>query len=420
MTKTKNRPVRANGYDRLPAAAAKVYVYYEVTAALCVIAAMLAVMMFTGYWPTRPNEYNSYTLQACAWLEGRLDLGQSYKHLEIAEYGGKYYVSFPPFPSYIMLPFALLMGENTPDAMVALLVTVIGIGYAVRIYCALCTDNNGLFWVVFLYMGTGYVFIAVNGYVWFMAQTMCFTLSLASLHYAIHGKGFASLTAWACAVGCRPMVILYLPLLIGVMWQTSGKTSSLRSFLQGKWYWCIGPLLLGGSYMLLNDLRFDSVLEFGHTYLPEFVRASAGQFSITYFADNVAKLFRMPIWNGKESPVTFYTENGMALWFVNPMLISITAAWIYALWKKWREDIYFLTAIPFLTVAYAFILCCHRTLGGWHFGNRYLLDVMPWLYFGLVKWKPRFGRFTLANMPLCCFGVSLNLIGTVAVYNYWI
>ena len=380
---------------------------------------MLAVMMFTGYWPTRPNEYNSYTLQACAWLDGRLDLGQTYKHLEIAEYGGKYYVSFPPFPSYIMLPFALLMGENTPDAIIALMVTVIGIRYAVRVYYTLCSDNDGLFWVLFLYLGTGYVFIAINGYVWFMAQTMCFTLSLASLYHAVRGRGFASLTAWACAVGCRPLVVLYLPILLGILRQVY-KAMPLRQLLRRKWYWCVGPLLLGGSYMLLNYLRFGSVFEFGHSYLPEFVRAPAGQFSLTYLADNLANLFRMPVWNGKAEPLKFYTANGMALWLVNPMLVTIAAAWSRALCQNRRKDVFMLAAIPVLTVTYVFVLCCHRTLGGWHFGDRYLLDVMPWLFFGLVKWKPRFGRFALWNLPLCCFGASLHLIGTVAVYNYWI
>lgn len=419
MDQIQKHRLRATGDSTFPAAAATVNVRYEVIAGLCFIAAMLAVMMFTGYWPTRPNEYNSYTLQACAWLDGRLDLGQSYRHLEIAKYGGKYYVSFPPFPSYIMLPFALLMGENTPDAIISLLVTVIGIRYAVCIYYTLCTDNHGLFWVLFLYLGTGYVFIAMNGYVWFIAQTMCFTMSLASLYYAIRGWGLISLTAWACAVGCRPLVFLYFPLLIGILRQ-SNNDLSLWQLFRRKWYWCIGPLLLGGSYMLLNFLRFDSVFEFGHSYLPEFVNASAGQFSIAYFADNLAKLFRMPVWNGKDAPVTFPTANGMALWLVNPMLVTIAAAWVFALSKGKQKDVFVWAAIPVLTVAYVFILCCHRTLGGWHFGSRYLLDVMPWLFLGLIMWKPESGRFTLLNLPLCCFGISLNFIGTVAVYNYWI
>ena len=92
--------------------------------------ALLPVMMFTGHWPTHHNPYNSYTLQACAWLEGRLDLGRDYTWLELAIVDGRYYVSFPPFPSYVMLPFAALFGENTPDGLIALSVTLLSVVYA--------------------------------------------------------------------------------------------------------------------------------------------------------------------------------------------------------------------------------------------------------------------------------------------------
>lgn len=39
---------------------------------------------FTGHWITEENPYRSYTLQACAWLDGRLDLGTDYPWLELA------------------------------------------------------------------------------------------------------------------------------------------------------------------------------------------------------------------------------------------------------------------------------------------------------------------------------------------------
>lgn len=43
------------------------------------------------------HHWDSYTLQALSWREGRADLGRNYSYLEIAEYQGKFYVSFPPF-----------------------------------------------------------------------------------------------------------------------------------------------------------------------------------------------------------------------------------------------------------------------------------------------------------------------------------
>ena len=63
--------------------------FFAVFAVLCI---------FTGKYPWDSNPFNSFTLQACSWLKGRLDLGENYPWLELAIYEGKYYVSFPPFP----------------------------------------------------------------------------------------------------------------------------------------------------------------------------------------------------------------------------------------------------------------------------------------------------------------------------------
>ena len=92
---------------------------------------------FTGHWATEENPYRSYALQACAWLNGRLDLGKDYPWLELAIYEGKYYVSFPPFPSLVLLPFAAVLGTNTPDHWISLGFSMIGIIYAIRLYRAI-------------------------------------------------------------------------------------------------------------------------------------------------------------------------------------------------------------------------------------------------------------------------------------------
>ena len=396
--------------------------------ALCVALALLPVMMFTGQWPTHHNPYNSYTLQACAWLEGRLDLGCDYTWLELAIVDGRYYVSFPPFPSYMMLPFAAILGRDTPDGLIALMVTLLAVVYACLLYRHLRSDGHGLMWALFLLLGTGYLFICFTGYVWFIAQNLCFALSLMAIYHALKGQGGVSLTCWACAVGCRPMVTMYLPVLLYLLYRhereeypgfTPGRTVLRR------WYWAIGPLLLGGSYMALNFLRFGNVLEFGHNYLPEFTRAEHGQFSLTYMADNLQALLRLPKWNGAEEPLTFYSANGMAFWLANPMYFSLLAAWVLALIRRLRQKekqrgMFLLVTLPLLSIIYMLILCAHRTLGGWHFGNRYLLDTMPWLYLGLLCWKPEQERFDRMNLPLACFGASLNLLGTVAAFNHWI
>lgn len=393
-------------------------------ALLTVMLALLTIMMFSGCWPTHHNAYNSYVRQACAWLEGRLDLadGEKLTWLELAIVDGKYYVTFPPFPSYVMLPFAAIWGLDLQDGWIALAITAIGVVYACLLYRRLCRDKHGLFWVLFLFLGTGYPFIAVNGWVWFIAQNMCFTLSLMAIYHAQRGQGFVSLTCWAAAVGCRPMALLYLPFLLWMLYRQQRraypKLPGWRIVLR-RWYWVFGPLVFGGSYMLLNYLRFGNALEFGHNYLPEFLQAENGQFSLSYIKDNMLALLRLPRWNSDEEPLTFFKINGMAFWLTNPLLITACLAWVHALRRQHLSKALTIL-LPLLSFVYVLIICAHRTLGGWQFGNRYLLDVMPWLFYGLLCWKPKSERFTAWNIPFAVFAAATNLIGSVILYNNWI
>lgn len=82
---------------------------------------------------------DSYTLQALAWREGRLSLGQDYPWLELATYQGDWYVSFPPFPSVVMLPLTYLFGENTPNN---LLIILYAMGTAALAYLCLCRRGS--------------------------------------------------------------------------------------------------------------------------------------------------------------------------------------------------------------------------------------------------------------------------------------
>ena len=91
---------------------------------LALLGTFWVIAAFTGQWPWQSNPYNSYALQTDSWLKGRLDLGQDYPWLELAIYQGKYFVSFPPFPSYVLIPFVMIFGANTPDHLIALFFTI--------------------------------------------------------------------------------------------------------------------------------------------------------------------------------------------------------------------------------------------------------------------------------------------------------
>ena len=395
------------------------YVVYPTT--VCVV--LLVVATFTGMWITGENPYRSYALQACAWLEGRLDLGMDYPWLELAIFEGKYYVSFPPFPSFVLLPFAVVCGADTPDHALSVLFTVVGVVYALRLYKMKTGgfDHAGQY-VLFLFLGNGYLFIAMQGWVWFLAQCMCFTMSLMALYYAERGRGGGSLACWACAVGCRPMVVVYFPLLLLILLRHGREQTGMRAItlIRSKWYWAVPAFCIVSVFMILNVARFGNPLEFGHSYLPEFMRVEEGQFSLSYLRKNLSQLLRLPQMGGEHGALVYDTYDCMAFWLIAPIFILFFCAWACSLCFKRGPYGAEIAVIPLTLLAYLLIVCCHRTLGGYQFGNRYLVDMLPYVFYGVLLLKPGSERFSLWSMPLCAMGFSINLIGAVATYNHWI
>ena len=148
------------------------------------------------------SPYNSYTKQCIAWLNGRLDLGQNYSWLELAIYNGKYYVSFPPFPSYVLLPFAYFLGENTPESLINLLVALIGVAYSsLTVLEYKWNEWYAVLLPIFLYVGGAVLPLPLSIGVWFVAQNMSFTLTLMSIYYAKKGRKGLSLFLLCCASG---------------------------------------------------------------------------------------------------------------------------------------------------------------------------------------------------------------------------
>lgn len=387
---------------------------------ICPLAFLIVLWVaasFTGHWATEENPYRSYALQACAWLDGRLDLGKDYPWLELAIYEGKYYVSFPPFPSLVLLPFAAVLGTNTPDHWISLGFSIIGIIYAIRLYRAITgTYEMAEQYVLFLFLGNGYLFIALQGgWVWYMAQTMCFTFSLMSLFHAANkhiGRAFAYL---ACAFGCRPMVVAYIPLIL----MLGTEKASVKTWIR-KGYRLIPACMIIGFYLMLNAARFDNPFEFGHTHLPEFVRSTEGQFSLNYAMKNFNQLFRLPKTGGEHGMLIYDTYDCMAFWLIDPIIVSFMVTWLYALTRKRKACGLSLIIVPVTTCVHLMIVCCHKTMGGYQFGNRYIVDMLPYVFYGLITYKQGVGKAEWLNNPLFALGFSINLIGTVSTYNHWI
>lgn len=393
---------------------------YGIITVFSVILFFALLSLLTGKEIADDNAYNTYALQADSWRQGRLDLGQDYPWLELAIYDGKYYCSFPPFPSYVLFPLTFLFGSHTPDGLVILLCNMITAIFLYKLAVSMKLSPLAAMLQTFLVMlASNYVFTAIDPSVWFMAQTMCFMLAVLSIYFAYRGKGALSLLFWACSVGCRPMQVLFLPVLVFLLYQSVKRIDSQISWRKAicmYWKWGIPAGAIALSYMLLNYFRFGNILEFGRKYLPEFLTAEYGQFHIHYMKENLKMLFAFPEFT-QEGRMVISSMGCLNMFIVSPIFLFAVLILVYAFVKKNYAQAFVGIGIVLLSVLHMTIVVMHRTMGAWHFGNRYSNDLLPWTYLLLCMILSHYPKLVKYQIPFFIWGMGLNIVGTVCVYN---
>ncbi len=359
---------------------------------------------------------DSYTLQAINWLQGRLYLegGERYTWLELAIYEGRYYCSFPPLPSVVLVPFVLLFGELTPNY---LLVALYGLGSVALAFYILRrlgrSPGVAAFWGVFTVWGSNMLWMTTDGGVWFQAQALNMLLCLGAILAALGQKRGFSLFLLALAVGCRPFSAIFIPVfLLYFVWQDAGD-HGFWGALWRQWKSCIGVAAVALALMAYNYARFGSPLEFGHNYLPEFTEAENGQFHLAYLWNNLKNIFFRPV-TLRYGKLDFSFFDGFMFYIANPMFLVLFYYQIQTLCRKrWRREDTLLTAALALELI---CLCVHKTFGGWQFGARYTCDLLPFalLYIGMRGPK----KLPAETAALGAAAVAFNLYGCLCMHFF--
>ncbi len=395
-------------------------VEYGIITIVTILVVWYLLSLIMGIHVTDANAYNTYALQADSWRQGRLDLGQDYPWLELAILDGKYYCSFPPFPSYVLFPLTIIFGSQTPDFFVMLLSNLLIVCFLYKLAIRLqVRPESAMLFTIFVTLGSNTLFIMMKPFVWFFAQLLCFLFTVLAIYYAEAGKGGWALLFWAASVGCRPMQIFFLPVLLVLLFCAERKKDTATTgvmLILRRWYWAIPMSILAVSYMLLNYFRFGSITEFGHNYLPEFVRAKDGQFHINYMKSNLKSLFRLPQYNDNGT-MLIDTFGNISIFIASPIIVMALMGFGYAVLKKNKKLLGMGVLIIVLSMVYLLFLTAHKTLGGWQFGNRYAIDILPYIYLLLCKVSARYPGLAKYCVPLCAFGICINIVGTVIVYN---
>ena len=381
---------------------------------LCIPALMLLgyifIHMLFGGTLLSYNCWDSYSLQAMSWLSGRLDMGKNYEWLELAVYNGKYYLSFPPLPSVVMLPFVLLFGERTPSNLVSALYGIFTAMIAYKILKKAGMKRGGaVFFAIAYVWGSNMLWLSTSGGVWFLAQGLNMLLLTACVYFAQQKMRVAAYAMAALAVGCRPFsVCMFLPLM--AYFYMADKDRPMADRIRGQIRSLIIPAFIALCYMLYNYVRFGNVLEFGHNYLPEFTESEKGQFSLSYILPNLYNLLLRPVTLRADLTLEYPLFDGFMFYIANPMFLIWFAAVVKDVLQKKLDVVRLCIVIAIL--AELLLLCAHKTLGGWQFGARYTVDMLPMALMYLLLKKDEPGGISAFIMAA---GMMFNLYGALAM-----
>ncbi len=318
----------------------------------------------------KQNFYDNYTLLANAWLHGSVSIPDPGPAIDALKYLGKFYVIEAPMPAVIMLPLALLYGQNANETLACVLCGAIAVTAADVVLRRMgVTSAARDTTVAFLAAGTVLWWCTSFGAVWMYAHVAgaMFALLFLAEWYGLRRPWLLGLLIACAALSRFPIVLAALP--FGVMLLAEAPP-------ERRWR-VLGSALLGAAPLFLlyawyNEARWGTFEDIGYTvwYHEDSVGSPTGSpFQLQYLPFNVYSFFFLSPDFVSTFPFLKPDAFGVSLTLTSPAfalaLASARARESLVLWSA-----VILTAIPSLL---------YYVNGFEQFGMRHSLDFTPFL-----------------------------------------
>jgi hypothetical protein len=383
---------------------------------------LLVFSLVAGSRLARHTPGNHYALMAEAWLHGRHDLGgppPAYTGMnDFAQYNGKWYISFPPFPSVLMLPIVWIAGsaDNFKDGQ--FIVWLAGIGPAVLFLVFENLRRNGrsertevenVRLALLFAFGTVYFFTAVHGQVWYSAHIVGVGVSALFVLCALDAKHplLAGLMLGFCFL-TRPTTALIGLFFLFEAIRVSGSDRKKLVELLAASAFPFGLCLVFASW--LNHARYDnwSPAAFGHEYLQIGWRGRIdkwGLFSVHFLPRNLAIMLAGIPWKVGEK-LWVISGHGLALWFTTPIYLALARSRVDKLWLAAAAG----AAGPLV------MNLLYQNSGWFQFGYRFSNDYAVLLFVMLAVGLRRLGTPFWYAAVWC---IGCNLLGAITFDHAW-
>ena len=399
---------------------------YALVTVVCALTA--APELFRAHTP-----YNHFALLAEGWLHGRLDLGgppPAYTgYNDFATFHGRYFVSFPPFPAVVLLPFVALAGsaEATRDGLIFL--GTAGISPAV-LFLALqklsrtgrsrrsLVENAAL--ALLFALGTVYWFTAVQGTVWFAAHVVGTALAAVYLYASIDAEHpLAAGLALALGFATRTPLGFAFPFFLYEAYRAATLAdppddaapaprlgrADVRELFDRLVLFAMPAVAVLAVLFWHNRVRFGSPFEFGHGMLQINWRGRIDRWGLEsyhYLGRNLAVVLAGLPYTGVPGVPFQINVHGLALWITSPFY-----AW--AVWPKRTGPTFWAVALSAIAVAAPILL--YQNTGWVQFGYRFSNDFAPFVMV-LIALGGR--RLSVPFWVLAAFALVVNGFGAVS------
>jgi 4-amino-4-deoxy-L-arabinose transferase-like glycosyltransferase len=363
------------------------------------------------------NQYDSNLAiyQAEAFLNLKLEISKYFWDASVFE--GKSYVSFPPFPAIVMIPFVALFGSHVNSLLVSILITCLSMFLFEQLLSKVMGNEPSKKWIFLgFFFGSGYwACLLTSHHINGFAHVVC-TAMLFLLLYELNGKQRSWLVGlyFGLAFLTRQMTIFYS--LIILYYLFSSKTDKRAGFIN-LIYVAFSFSSVCIPYLLFNYFRFHNFLDTGYQYL-QYQSTTIhhrvekfGLFSLNYFPSNFYHMFLKGhnlIFKGKDLlSVGGVDQFGTSLLTASPFVICSVKAI-----EQRSFRLHFWLTITLILIG---VLLYHNN--GWMQVNtqRFSLDFLPALIIlvalgskSIPYWLLR--AFVIFSIGLNCFSFIIHAI----------
>jgi len=263
------------------------------TTRLTTLLTLLLVLgsLFTVEYRDQAPE-NLHSLQARAFLQGRLDIDRPQQ--DVAIHDGRYFVPFPPFPALLLLP-AEAVGLHLDTRLPAILLAVIAVLAFGSLARGLGLDRPTVVWLALGFFGGTAYWLALrqSHEVWFFSHVVAVAAVLLALRETLGARRGWLIGLLLGAAFLTRQLSIYLAIFVVVtLWRDGARPGRGRQVLA----FAAAFLPWVAAYLAFNAARFGSPLDTGYAdlALEGFVAervAAHGIFDPAYVVFNAVYLF---------------------------------------------------------------------------------------------------------------------------------